>query len=199
MPAPPRRSGRRNELPIDVTTAEVKSQHFLHPLVSSCPSMLPPSAELAKAAEIINAGKRVALFCGAGCREAKDEVLALAAKLKAPIVHTLRAKDIFDYGDGNVVGLTGLIGNPAGYHAVWDCDVLVMLGTNFPYDGFIPDGIKIVQVDYKVENLGRRAPITLGLMGTIKETLQALEPQILAGSSGKFLQHLEKMRDKWLV
>ena len=119
-------------------------------------------------------------------------------KLEAPIVHTLRAKDIFDYGDVNVVGLTGLIGNPAGYHAVWDCDVLVMLGTNFPYDGFIPDGIKIVQVDYKVENLGRRAPITLGLLGTIKATLDALVPQIKEGSSGQFLQHLETMRDKWL-
>ncbi|TWU29670.1 thiamine pyrophosphate-dependent enzyme [Bythopirellula polymerisocia] len=192
------RTATRIELPIDVTTAEVKNQHFMHPLVSSRPSMLPPSAELDKAAKIINEGNRVALFCGVGCREAKDEVLALAEKLKAPIVHTLRAKDIFDYGDGNVVGLTGLIGNPAGYHAVWDCDVLVMLGTNFPYDGFIPDGIKIVQVDYKVENLGRRAPITLGLMGTVKETLEELAPRIKNGQSEKFLQHLGKMRDKWL-
>ncbi len=81
----------------------------------------------------INEGKRVTLLCGVGCREAKDEVLALSERLKAPIAHTLRAKDIFDYyDDPNVVGMTGLIGNPAGYHAVWDSDVLVMLGTGFP-------------------------------------------------------------------
>ena len=192
------RTATRIELPIDITTAEVKSQHFMHPLVTSRPSVLPPEAELAKAADIINEGSRVALFCGVGCREAKAEVLSLAEKLKAPIVHTLRAKDIFDYGDGNVVGLTGLIGNPSGYHAVWDCDVLLMLGTNFPYDGFIPDGIKIVQVDLKVENIGRRAPVSLGLIGTIKETVAALTPQLKEKTSDKFLHHLEKMRDKWL-
>jgi thiamine pyrophosphate-dependent acetolactate synthase large subunit-like protein len=158
----------------------------------------PPAAAIQKAAEAINAGKKVSLFCGVGCRDAKSEVLQLAEKLGAPIVHTLRAKDIFDYGDGNVVGLTGLIGNPAGYHAIWDCDVLLMLGTNFPYDGFIPGGIQIVQVDCKVENIGRRAPTSVGLVGTIKETLQALDPQVETRSPSKFLTGLERMRDKWL-
>lgn len=188
----------RIELPIDVTTAKVKSQHFMHPLVTKPSTIHPPQTEIEKAAELINAGKKVALFCGVGCRNAKAEVLGLAEKLSAPLVHTLRAKDIFDYGDGNVVGLTGLIGNPSGYHAIWDCDVLLMLGTNFPYDGFIPDGIQIIQVDCKIENIGRRAPANIGLVGTIKETVSALEPLVESRESGKFLTHLEKMRDKWL-
>ncbi|MCH2183276.1 MAG: thiamine pyrophosphate-dependent enzyme [Mariniblastus sp.] len=192
------RSVTRIELPIDVTTAKVTSQHFMHPLVMQQSRVLPPEAELDKAAELINQGRRVAFFCGIGCRGAKQEVIQLAEKLSAPIVHTLRAKDIFDCGDPNVVGLTGLIGNPSGYHAIWNCEVLVMLGTNFPYDGFIPDGIEVIQVDYKVENIGRRAPVNVGLVGTIKDTLAELEPRIEPKTSDKFLPGLERMKKKWL-
>lgn len=188
----------RIELPADVIGLEVPSEHFAHPLVHSHSAILPPQSEVEKAAEIINQGKRVTLFCGIGCRAAKDEVLELAKRLKAPIAHTLRAKDLFDYEEPNVVGMTGLIGNPSGYHAIWDCDVLIMLGTDFPYDQFIPSGKKIIQVDQKVENIGRRAPVTLGLIGTAKETLQALNPLIKAGSSDHFLTHLGVLRDKWL-
>ena len=147
----------------------MKGRHFLHPLTHSRPQYTPPADALARAAELINANKKVTLFCGVGCRDAHDEVLELADKLGAPIVHTLRAKDIFDYGDPNVVGLTGLIGNPSGYHPVWDCEVLVMLGTNFPYDGFIPDGIEIIQVDQNVENIGKRAPVSVGLVAAMSD------------------------------
>lgn len=192
------RAVTRIELPIDVTTEKVADHQFLHPLVCTQPSILPPLEELDKAAKLINEGQRVALFCGIGCRDAKSEVLELSEKIRAPIVHTLRAKDIFDYGDGNVVGMTGLIGNPSGFHAIQDCDVLLMLGTNFPYDGFIPENIRIIQVDCRVENIGRRAAITLGLIGTIKETLGALTPNVQSRNSGHFLEHLEILRDKWL-
>ena len=127
-------------------------------------------------------------------------MLDLAQKLSAPIVHTLRAKDIFDYDDPNVVGMTGLIGNPGGFHAVWDCDVLLMLGTDFPYDEFIPDGKVIIQVDQTVDHIGRRAPVSLGLVGTVHETLAALAPQVEGGKqSAKFLGHLETLRDHWLA
>lgn len=189
----------RIELPSDVIGQPLPSEHFAHPLVHRRPTSLPPNSEIQKAAEMMNQGKRVTLFCGIGCRDAKEDVLDIAQKLKAPIVHTLRAKDLFDYDQPNVVGMTGLIGNPAGYHAVWDCDVLVMLGTDFPYDEFIPSGKHIIQVDRKLEHIGRRAPVTLGLVGTIKETLSELKPQIQdSGNSGDFLTHLEHLRDKWL-
>ena len=188
----------RIELPIDVIDAKLPTTTPTHPLVVLPSSVLPPDSEIEKAVDLLSKGSKVALFCGVGCRGAKQEVLELSKKLDAPIVHTLRAKDIFDYEDPRVVGLTGLIGNPAGYHAVWDCDVLLMVGTNFPYDGFLPSNTTIIQIDRKVENIGRRAPVELGLVGTVRETLQKLNPQIQSGSSAKFLGGLEKMRDKWL-
>lgn len=137
-------------------------------------------------------------FCGIGCRDCKDEVVSLAAKVGAPIVHTLRAKDIFDYDDQGVIGMTGLIGNPGGYHAVLDCDVLVMLGTDFPYDEFLPGGIEIIQVDKRVDHIGRRAPVTLGLVGGVKETIGALAPMVAEKDGGKFLHQLGLLRDKWM-
>jgi pyruvate dehydrogenase (quinone) len=189
----------RIELPADVIGSEVPSLHFQHPLIHEQPVIVPSDATLSSAAEIINQGKRITLFCGIGCRGAKAEVLALAKALNAPIAHTLRAKDVFDYDDGNVVGMTGLIGNPAGYHAVWDCDVLIMLGTDFPYDGFISGDQKIIQVDNRIQHIGRRAPVTLGMVGTILETVTALSPLIQNRSSEKFVSHLMVMRDKWLA
>jgi thiamine pyrophosphate-dependent acetolactate synthase large subunit-like protein len=192
------RSVVRLELPVDVIAGQVNNRHFLHPLVHTRSAFSPPEQELEKATQIIQSGKRISLFCGVGCREAKNQVLQLSQKLNAPIVHTVRSKDIFDYSDPNVVGMTGMIGNPGGYHAVWDCDVLIMLGTNFPYDGFIPDGIQIIQVDSQIENIGRRAPVSLGLLGTAKETLEALLPKIIANDSDKFLHHTGILRDKWL-
>lgn len=192
------RSVVRLELPVDVIGEPVNNRHFLHPLVHTRIAFAPPEHEIIKAAKIIQAGKRISLFCGVGCREAKSQVLELATILHAPVVHTVRSKDIFDYCDSNVVGMTGMIGNPAGYHAVWDCDVLIMLGTNFPYDGFIPDGIQIIQVDNKIENIGRRAPVSLGLLGTVKETIDALLPQIEKKDDNKFLVHLGVLKDKWL-
>ena len=189
----------RIEIPHDVIAEKLSSEHFKHPLVHSRPMILPPDSEIAKAADLLNGGKRVAIFAGIGCRDCPDEVLALSEQLKAPLVHTLRAKDIFDYGEGNVVGMTGLIGNPPGYHAVWDSDVLLMLGTDFPYDEFIPDGHTIIQVDRDVGHIGRRAPVSLGLVGTVKETVERLLPLVEGGASEKFLTHLSSMRDKWLV
>ena len=189
----------RIELPIDVISADVPSLHFKHPLVHEQSLSTPPLAQLKKAADIINSGKKVAIYCGVGCREAKAQVLALADKLQAPIAHTLRAKDIFDYSDGPVLGMTGMIGNPAGYHAVFDCDVLLMLGTDFPYTEYLPDGKPIIQIDIKIDHIGRRAPVSLGLVGGVAETLDLLNPMITSQASKKFCDHLLVIRDKWLA
>ena len=188
----------RIEIPSDVIGAKVPSQHFRRPIVDSASTLVPEHAALERAAQMIARGKRVTFFCGIGCRDCKDEVVALAQRIGAPIAHTLRAKDIFDYDDEGVIGMTGLIGNPGGYHAVLDCDVLVMLGTDFPYDEFLPGGIEIIQIDRKVDHIGRRAPVTLGLVGGIKETLEALDPLIESKPAGKFLHHLGHLRDKWM-
>ncbi|HIG72550.1 MAG: thiamine pyrophosphate-dependent enzyme [Myxococcales bacterium] len=187
----------RIELPADVIGAQVPSEHFTHPLVHEQPRFAPSEDQLTKAATLINAGKRVTLFCGIGCRESRETVLSLADQLGAPIVHTLRAKEVFDTSDPAVVGMTGLIGNPAGYHGVFDCDVLVMLGTDFPYDEFLPEGRPIIQIDRDVDHIGRRAPVTLGLVGDVGATLEALAPK-LKGDSSKFRGGLVKLRDRWL-
>ncbi|MGI9291367.1 MAG: thiamine pyrophosphate-dependent enzyme [Gammaproteobacteria bacterium] len=189
----------RIEVAGDVFPADVPSEHFSHPLVHAIPSVPPPQDQLKQAAELLNNGKRVTIYCGIGCRGAKDDVLALADKLGAPVGNTLRAKDIFDPSDGPVVGMTGNIGNPAGFHAVNDCDVLLMLGTDFPYTEFLPDGRPIIQVDQKVDHIGRRAPVTLGLVGDAGETVRALLPLVnTEQKSAAFRDHLLGMRDKWL-
>ena len=186
------------ELPADVIGQDVTSEHLAHPLVYTVPRFAAPPAQVAKAAALINAGKRVTLLCGTGCRDARDAVLALAEQLQAPIVHLLRAKVVFGTSDHAVVGMTGLIGNPAGYHAVLDCDVLVMLGTDFPYDEFLPSGRPIIQVDREVGHLGRRAPVTVGLVGDVGATLEVLAPQV-KGDSSRFRAGLVRLRDKWLA
>ena len=190
----------RIEVAGDVFPLDVPSEHFSHPLVHSLPLTAPPEAELKKAAEILSSGEKVTVYAGVGCYQAKKEVLALAEKLGAPVAHTLRAKGTFDYTDGPVVGLTGNIGNPAGFHAVNDCDVLLMLGTDFPYTEFLPEGRPIIQVDRDVGHIGRRAPVTLGLVGDAGETIRRLLPHLNnEQKSQKFRDHLLKMRDKWLA
>ncbi|MEM8562753.1 MAG: thiamine pyrophosphate-dependent enzyme [Pseudomonadota bacterium] len=190
----------RIEVASDVFPKDIIGEHFTHPLVHRIPAFAPPVEQLQQAAEILASGERVTVYCGIGCREAKADVLALANKLGAPVGNTLRAKDIFEYCDGPVVGMTGNIGNPAGYHAVNDCDVLLMLGTDFPYSEFLPDSRPIIQVDTRVDHIGRRAPVTLGLIGDVGETVRGLLPLLGdEAKSEKFRDHLIGMRDKWLA
>ncbi|MCX2978724.1 ubiquinone-dependent pyruvate dehydrogenase [Halieaceae bacterium IMCC11814] len=189
----------RIEVAADIFPKDILGEHYTHPMVHQMPRVTPPLEELEKAAEILRSGKRVTVYCGIGCRDSKSDVLALASKLGAPIGHTLRAKDIFDYSDGPVVGLTGNIGSPAGFHAVNDCDVLLMLGTDFPYSEFLPDGRPIIQVDQRIDHIGRRGPVSLGLVGDAGETVRALLPLIEAEKkSSEFRDRLLSMRDKWL-
>ena len=188
----------RIELPIDVSEKEVPSLHQRHHLVRTPSTLIPPTEQIDRAAEIINEGKNVAIFAGVGCRDAKAQVLALSEHINAPIAHTLKGKDIFDYDDPNVVGMTGLIGNPGGYHAVHNCDVLVMLGTDFPYEWFLPENAKIIQIDRSVEHLGRRAPIAAGLLGDVKASLDLLLPKLEQKSDTRFAERQVSLVDKWL-
>jgi pyruvate dehydrogenase (quinone) len=147
-------------------------------LIPSKPVVRPSADDLHQLAKILNDGSRVTMLCGAGCAGAHDEVVSLAAKLKAPIVHAFRGKEHLEYDNPYDVGMTGLVGFSSGYAAMKSCDTLLLLGTDFPYRPFYPEQARIVQVDIRPEALGNRAPIELGLLGDVKETVAALLPLI---------------------
>jgi pyruvate dehydrogenase (quinone) len=125
---------------------------------------------------MLNESSRVTLLCGSGCANARAELLSLAEKLKSPIVHALRAAEYAAYDNPYDVGLTALIGSSSGYYAMLGCDLLLMLGTDFPYRQFYPTEAKIVQLDIRAEKLGNRVPLTMGLVGDVKTTISALLP-----------------------
>lgn len=140
------------------------------------PRVVPSDAELREAADILNACGKVTILAGAGVEGAHDEVVALADALGAPIVHAMRGKEFIEYENPFDVGMTGLLGFSSGYRAMEDCDALLMLGTDFPYQQFYPQKAKIIQVDIRGEQLGRRVPLDLGLVGDVKDTATALLP-----------------------
>ena len=151
------------------------------------PTLRPSDNELAKAAEMLNGARKVAILGGAGCAGAHAQLVAAAGQLKAPIVHALRGKEFIEYDNPYDVGMTGLLGFSSGYHAMMNCDALLMLGTDFPYQQFYPRDAKIIQVDRLGEQIGRRTPVAQGLIGNVRETLEALTPLIENKTDRSFL------------
>jgi pyruvate dehydrogenase (quinone) len=150
-------------------------------LLAPQPAVTPNPAELKALADFLNEARRVTLLCGSGCAGAHDRLLALGDKLKSPMVHALKGKEHVEGKNPYSVGMTGLIGFSSGYYAMNDCDALLMLGTDFPYRQFYPQGTaRIAQVDIRPEQLGRRAPLSLGLAGDVGVTLDALLPLLEA-------------------
>jgi len=148
-------------------------------LVPGKPVLRPSDGDLRNLSAMLNDGSRITMFCGAGCAGAHAEVVELAKRLKAPIVHAFRGKEHIEYDNPYDVGMTGLVGFASGYAAMKTCDTLLLLGTDFPYRSFYPETARIAQVDIRPEALGNRCPIELGLLGGVKETLAALLPTIV--------------------
>ena len=156
--------------------------------------VIPDEDAIRQAADLLNAGERVTILAGAGCAGAHDEVVALAETLGAPVVHALRGKEFLEYDNPYDVGMTGLLGFASGYRAMERADTLLMLGTDFPYRQFFPKHAKTIQVDVRGEQLGRRHPIELGLVGTVKDTASALLP-LLERSDDR--RHLDDSLDHY--
>jgi pyruvate dehydrogenase (quinone) len=158
----------------------------------------PSDEQIARTAGILNESRKVTIFGGAGCAGAHNELMELAGKLKAPIVHALRGKEFIEYDNPFDVGMTGLLGFSSGYRAMMDCDTLLMLGTDFPYQQFYPEKATIIQVDIRGEQIGRRAKVNLGVVGDVKTTLQALLPNLTEKTDDQHLsasiQHYQKAR-----
>ena len=142
------------------------------------PTVRPSEEEISTLAGILNEAQRVTILGGAGCAGAHDELIATANALQAPIVHALRGKEFIEYDNPYDVGMTGLLGFSSGYHAMMNCDALLMLGTDFPYQQFYPEHAAIIQVDIRGEQIGRRTRVDLGLVGDVKATLEALLPNL---------------------
>jgi pyruvate dehydrogenase (quinone) len=138
----------------------------------------PADGALDAAARVLNRAERVTILAGAGCRGAHAQVVALAAALKAPVVHALRGKEHVEHDNPYDVGMTGLLGFASGYRAMEHCDALLMLGTDFPYRPFYPEHAAVVQVDVRGERIGRRVPVEVGLVGTVRDTADALLPRL---------------------
>lgn len=174
-------------LPGNITDLPAAEAETTTELFRNQPVVRPSEGELLQLAELLNPHKRIAIFCGLGASEAHKEVIQLAEKLKAPIAYSYRAKMAIQHDNPYEVGLTGLLGVASAYHAMHDCELLVLLGTDFPYTPFMPVKNKIVQIDIRPESLGRRAKLDLGLCGDVKDTLQALLPLLKMEEDTDFL------------
>src|ERR1700757_1469799 len=158
--------------------------HYHEPSPTVCPS----EEELDILADLLNRSKKVTILGGPGCAGAHAELIEFAGKLQAPIVHALRGKEFIEYDNPFDVGMTGLLGFPSGYFAMMNCDALLMLGTDFPYTQFFPERAQIIQVDIRGEQIGRRAHVDLGLVGTVKDTIEGLLPLLAAKTDGRHLE-----------
>ena len=160
------------------------------------PIIRPNEDEINQLISAINAGNKITIYAGVGCHNAHHEVVALAEKLQAPVVHTSRAKDCIAHNNPYQVGMTGMFGTKAGYEAIKNCDTLLLLGCGFAWSEFYPEQTNIIQIDHDATQLGLRHPIDLGLVGDIKATLQNVLPQIKARTDSHFLDKYTAMFNK---
>ncbi|WP_327294542.1 MULTISPECIES: pyruvate dehydrogenase [unclassified Streptomyces] len=179
-------------LPGDIAGAPAPDRTGESALVTSRPSVRPGEAEIEKLARLIDKAERVTLFCGSGTAGAHAEVMKFAERIKSPVGHALRGKEWIQYDNPYDVGMSGLLGYGAAYEATHECDLLLLLGTDFPYNAFLPDDVKIAQVDIRPEHLGRRTKLDLAVWGDVRETLLALTPRVKAKTSRKFLDKMLK-------
>jgi pyruvate dehydrogenase (quinone) len=177
-------------IPGDISAHEASTSDPI-PVSTPSPVIAPSSDELDMMASLLNSGGKVTIFGGAGCAGAHSELLAVAARLRAPIVHTVRGKEFIEYDNPYDVGLTGLLGFESGANALMHADVLLMLGTDFPYRPFFPENATVIQVDIRGEQLGRRVKVDLGVVGDVKTTLALLLPKLAESDDGAHL-------DKWV-
>ncbi|MFC5954163.1 pyruvate dehydrogenase [Streptomyces pratens] len=161
-------------------------------LVTSRPTVRPGDAEIDRLVDMIDEAEKVTLFCGAGTRGAHAEVMEFAQKIKSPVGHALRGKEWIQYDNPYDVGMSGLLGYGAAYEATHECDLLILLGTDFPYNAFLPDDVKIVQIDVRPEHLGRRSKLDLAVWGDARETLRCLIPRVRTKDKRKFLDRMLK-------
>src|SRR5438874_6920724 len=185
-------------LPGDVALRDAVEQEPQLHFSEQKPKVCPSDDEITALAKILNQAKKITILGGAGCAGAHAELIEMAGKLNAPIVHAMRGKEFIEYDNPFDVGMTGLLGFTSGYHAMMNCDTLLMLGTDFPYQQFFPRHATIMQVDLRGEQLGRRTKLDYGFVGDVKSTLRALLPKLKQNADDnhlkKSVEHYRKAR-----
>ncbi|KUN31069.1 pyruvate dehydrogenase [Streptomyces corchorusii] len=154
------------------------------------PAIRPSDQEIARLTELVDGAERVMVFCGRGVAGAHAEVMEFAGKVKAPVGHALRGKEHIQYDNPYDVGMSGLLGYGAAYEAMHECDLLILLGTDFPYTDFLPRDVRTVQVDVQPERLGRRTQLDFAVWGDVRETLRCLTPAVREKQSRRFLDRM---------
>lgn len=175
-------------VPGDISALEVDDSipyqvHTSHPLIR------PSDTELDQIAERINEGKRIAVYAGAGCEGAREQILRFCETIKAPMAHTSRAKDFVEPDNRFNVGMTGIFGSKAGFQTIMDCDTLILLGCDFAWRQFYPKHARVIQIDIDATHLGRRHPVEIGAVGDIAATLDALQSRLVPRSDSTYLDH----------
>ncbi|MFF0561429.1 pyruvate dehydrogenase [Streptomyces sp. NPDC020472] len=179
-------------LPGDIASQPAPEKTAETALVTTRPTVRPGDAEIDALVRMIDSADRVTLFCGSGTAGAHPEVMQFAERIKAPVGHALRGKEWIQYDNPYDVGMSGLLGYGAAYEATHECDLLILLGTDFPYNAFLPDDVKIVQVDVRPEHLGRRSRLDLAVWGDVRETLRCVIPRVRAKTDRRFLDKMLK-------
>ncbi|MFC9701744.1 pyruvate dehydrogenase [Streptomyces sp. NPDC056943] len=179
-------------LPGDIASLPAPDKAVETALVTSRPTVRPGDDEIDALVRMIDAADRVTLFCGSGTAGAHAEVMQFAERIKSPVGHALRGKEWIQYDNPYDVGMSGLLGYGAAYEATHECDLLILLGTDFPYNAFLPDDVKIVQVDVRPEHLGRRSRLDLAVWGDVRETLRCVVPRVRAKTDRRFLDKMLK-------
>ncbi|MFF9109881.1 MULTISPECIES: pyruvate dehydrogenase [unclassified Streptomyces] len=179
-------------LPGDIAGEPAPERAAETALVTARPTVRPGDAEIDRLVDLIDGAERVTLFCGSGTAGAHAEVMEFAQKIKSPVGHALRGKEFIQYDNPFDVGMSGLLGYGAAYEATHECDLLILLGTDFPYNAFLPDDVKIAQIDVRPEHLGRRSKLDLAVWGDVRETLRCLIPRVRAKENRRFLDKMLK-------
>jgi pyruvate dehydrogenase (quinone) len=176
-------------MPGDIASAKAAEHSGRAVTIPAAPVFRPADADLNKLAGMIDEAGKVAIFGGDGCRDARDEVLRLATRLKAPVGYSFRGKQWLEHDNPNAVGMTGLLGYGGAYKAIHDADLVLLLGTDFPFPEFLPgDGVKKVQIDKNPKHIGRRTAVDLGLVGDIGTTVTELLGKVRGKTDGRFLE-----------
>jgi pyruvate dehydrogenase (quinone) len=185
-------------LPGDIALKEAAAHEPRLKFKPTRPLLRPSDSDLADLVKTLDSAEKVTILAGAGCAGAHGELIEVADRLKAPIVHAMRGKEYIEYDNPFDVGMTGLLGFSSGYYAMMDCNTLLMLGTDFPYQQFFPEDATVIQIDNRPEQIGRRTKVDIGLVGDVKATLQALTPQLTPKQNrnhlDQCLEHYQKAR-----